>query len=269
MSDNSPIVIDNRPDYIRAGLSSGDKPTVVFPTNSVTSKAPMGDDGVVTDWDDMKALWTHTFQQMGVDPSQHSILITDPPFNRKTCREKTAQIFFDTFNVPKFYIIMGEILALYDAKKLTAVAVSLRANGRSVVTVPCYNGYPFPSAIRFDNLDPNTLTDQDISKINKMIYQSVFNCDSDVRGTLWSNIVLTGSTSVFPGLATKIQKGVSDSVPAAIGSIVKVFEPSEPENGAWRGGDKFVPLLDEYGSWVSKQEYQQYGATIVHRKCPF
>jgi len=266
MSNNSPIVIDSNSDYTRAGLSSGDEPTAIFPTNSVTSTPPMGADGIVTNWDSMKAVLSHTFKELGVDPSQYPILITEPPGNLKTNREKMTQIFFDTFNVPKLHMTMGEILALYDAGKTTGVAVNLALNGRFVGIVPSYQGYPFYGAITNHSFDTNTLGDREFVKICELIYRSISVCDFDVRSTLYRNIILTGGSSQFSGLATKIQAGVTSLAPPT--ETVSVFEPTEPENGAWRGGDKVVPILNDCGSWITKQEYQQYGATIVQHKCP-
>lgn len=264
---NSPIVIDSNPNYTRAGLSIGDKPTVVFSTNSVTSTVPMDNDGVVKDWDSMKAVFSHVFKQLGVDPSVHPILLTEPPLNPKTTREKMTQIFFDTFNVPQLYMTVGEILALYDVGKTTGIAVNFGLNGRFVRTVPCYQGYVYPHAVNRLFFDTDPLSDQQVSNINAMIFTSITACDLDVRSTLYQNMVLTGSNSLFSGLATKIQQGVKSLAPPT--NTVSVFEPTEPENGTWRGGDKLVPLLNEYGSWITKQEYQQYGATIVHRKCAY
>lgn len=266
MGNHSPIVINSNPDYTRAGSSSGDEPTVVFSTNSVTSTVPMDNDGVVKDWDSIKTVFSHIFKQLSVDPSQYPILLTESPLNPKTNREKMTQLFFDTFNVPKLYMTTGELLDLYDVGKTTGVVVNFGFNGRFVTTVPCYQGYAYSQAIHRFFFDTNVLNDQQISTINEMIFESISACDLDVGSTLFQNIVLTGSSSQFSGLAAKIEQGVKQLAPPT--KAVSVFEPNEPENGAWRGGDKLVPLLNDYGSWITKQEYQHYGAMIVHRKCP-
>lgn len=265
MSDNSPIVIDNRPDYIRAGLSSGDKPTVVFPTNSVTSKAPMGDDGIITDWDSMKAVWSHTFKQLGVDPSQHSLIISEPTLNPVTNREKMTEIFFDTFKIPKLYLARGELLALYDANRTTGCVVNLTGSSTFFAVVPCYEGYPQPNAIVLYYPTKDEPKDSHLAKLGEVVYDSIMKCDVDIRPQLYRNIILTGSTSQYPGIETILQKSVVGLVPPTL--TIQVTEPTDPEMGAWRGGDKLVPVLDQYGSWMSMQEYQQYGATFVHRKC--
>lgn len=265
MKFNSPIVIDSKPDYTRAGLSSGDVPMVVFPTNSISLKAPMGIDGIVTDWDSMTAVLSHTFKQLCIDPSQHLILMTEPPLNPKANREKMTKIFFETFNVPGLYLTQGEILALYDAGNIIGTVVNFGANSHFVVVVPSYEGEPYLNAIIERYFDSNNLSDQDIADISKMVYHSITKCDCDVRSTLYRNIILTGSSSMFPGIATKIRKRLA--LLASPTDTVRVIEVAEPENGAWRGADKIAPLLSEYGSWMTKQEYGHFGARLVHRKC--
>ena len=59
--------------------------------------------GVITDWDDMEALWRHIFDELKVNPKEHPILLTDPPLNPYNNRTKTADIFFEKFGAPKIY----------------------------------------------------------------------------------------------------------------------------------------------------------------------
>lgn len=37
--------------------------------------------GVVTNWDDMEALWRHVFEELKVSPKEHPILLTEAPLN--------------------------------------------------------------------------------------------------------------------------------------------------------------------------------------------
>lgn len=51
------------------------------------------DRGIVTNWDDMEEVWHDTFyNELRADPNEHSVLITEPPFNPKRNREKTAEV---------------------------------------------------------------------------------------------------------------------------------------------------------------------------------
>ncbi|MGB3536032.1 MAG: hypothetical protein WBA13_21270 [Microcoleaceae cyanobacterium] len=225
----------------------------------------MNADGIVTNWDSMKVVWSHTFKQLGIDPSQYSVLVTEPPLNPKVNREKTMQIFFETFNVSGLYLSTGELLALYDAENVIGTVVNFGADGRFVMVVPSYEGMLYPHAIIQRFFDSNHLSEEDIVDISAMVYHSITRCDSDVRSTLYRNIIVTGNSSMFPGIATEIQKWVALLAPPT--ETVRVIEVAEPENGAWRGADKIAPFLSEYGSWMTKLEYMHFGVRLVHRKC--
>ncbi len=59
--------------------------------------------GVITNWDDMEALWRHVFNELKVVPKEHPILLTEPPLNPYANRVKTADIFFEKFGAPKIF----------------------------------------------------------------------------------------------------------------------------------------------------------------------
>lgn len=59
--------------------------------------------GVITNWDDMEALWRHIFDELKVSAKEHPVLLTDPPLNPYSNRTKTADIFFEKFGVPKIH----------------------------------------------------------------------------------------------------------------------------------------------------------------------
>ena len=45
--------------------------------------------------------------------TQHPVLLTEAPLNPKKNREKAAEVFFETFNVPALYISVQAVLSLY------------------------------------------------------------------------------------------------------------------------------------------------------------
>ena len=47
-----------------------------------------------------------------VDPADHTFLLTEPPLNTPENREFTAEIMFESFNVPALYIAVQAVLAL-------------------------------------------------------------------------------------------------------------------------------------------------------------
>ena len=52
------------------------------------------------------------FQCLRAEPKDHFFLLTEPPLNAPENREYTAEIMFETFNVPGLYIAVQAVLAL-------------------------------------------------------------------------------------------------------------------------------------------------------------
>ena len=75
--------------------------------------------GVVTNWDDMEALWGYTFDQLKVSAKEHPVLLTEPPLNPYSNRIKTADLFFEKFGAPKIFFQQQGVLSLY-ARGLTS-----------------------------------------------------------------------------------------------------------------------------------------------------
>lgn len=65
------------------------------------------------DWDLMeKFLQQCIFKYLRSEPEDHYFLLTEPPLNTPENREYTAEIMFESFNVPGLYIAVQAVLAL-------------------------------------------------------------------------------------------------------------------------------------------------------------
>merc|ERR1711965_1051343 len=49
--------------------------------------------------------------------------------------------------------------------------------------------------------------------IHETTYNSIMKCDVDIRKDLYANIVLSGGTTMFPGIADRMQKEISALAP--------------------------------------------------------
>jgi len=86
----------------------------------------------------------------------HPVLTTEPPMNSRRSREKLAEIFFETFNVPALFISMQAILALYASGKTTGVVLD---SGDGVThCVPMYEGFALQHSIRRMDLAGRDIT---------------------------------------------------------------------------------------------------------------
>jgi hypothetical protein len=59
----------------------------------------------VTDFAPIPAIVSHAFtHSLRVDPTEHPVLVTEPAWNTQANRERMAEIMFEEFHVPAFYI---------------------------------------------------------------------------------------------------------------------------------------------------------------------
>lgn len=70
---------------------------------------------------------------------------------------------------------------------------------------------------------------------------------------------------MFPGMADRMQKELTGLAPSSM--RVKIIAPPERKYSVWIGGSILASLSSFQQLWISKQEYDEAGPSIVHRKC--
>jgi actin-related protein len=102
------------------------------------------------------------------------------------------------------------------------------------------------------------------SGIHQLTYDSIMKCDVDIRKDLYANVVLSGGTTMLEGIGDRMQKEITSLAPKSM--QIKVITPAERKYSVWIGGS-ILASLGSFNSWITKQEYSEMGAGIVHRKC--
>ena len=106
---------------------------------------------------------------------------------------------------------------------------------------------------------------KEASGIHDTMFQTIMKCDVDIRKDLYANIVLSGGTTMFNGVAERLTKEVTTLAPSAM--KIKVVAPPERKYSVWIGGSILASLSTFQQMWISKAEYDESGPSIVHRKC--
>jgi len=103
------------------------------------------------------------------------------------------------------------------------------------------------------------------SGIDEATYNTIMKCDVDIRKDLYSNIVLSGGTTMFPGIGERMTKELTALAPSTM--KIKIVAPPERKYSVWIGGSILSSLSTFQQMWISKAEYDESGPSIVHRKC--
>jgi len=103
------------------------------------------------------------------------------------------------------------------------------------------------------------------SGIHEATFNSVMKCDEDIRKDLFGNIVLSGGNSMFNGIADRMHKEMTALAPPTM--EVNIVAPPERKYSSWIGGSILASLSSFQQIWISKEEYDEVGPVIVHRKC--
>jgi actin beta/gamma 1 len=101
--------------------------------------------------------------------------------------------------------------------------------------------------------------------IHDTTFRSIMKCDVDIRRDLYANIVLSGGTTMFQGIGERMTKELTALAPATM--KIKVVAPPERRYSVWVGGSILSSLSTFQQMWISKEEYDESGPSIVHQKC--
>lgn len=110
-----------------------------------------------------------------------------------------------------------------------------------------------------------SLIGKEASGVHELTFNSISKCEIDVRKDLYSNIVLSGGTTMYQGIAERLTKEVVSLAPSAM--KIKVVAPAERKYSVWIGGSILSSLSSFQSMWITKSEFEEAGPSIVHRKC--
>ncbi|KXN68310.1 actin-2 [Conidiobolus coronatus NRRL 28638] len=204
---NQPVVIDNGSGVIKSGFAGAEVPKSFFPSivgrpkhvrlmaGAVDGDTFIGnraeelrgllklkypiEHGVITDWDDMERIWSYMYtEELKVIPEEHPVLVTEAPWNPRRMREKMAQVFFETYNVPAFMTSIQAILSLYSSGRTTGLVLDC---GDGVThCVPVYEGFAVPTATLRMDLGGRDITEYMQTLLRKSGYNFSTTAEMDI-----------------------------------------------------------------------------------------
>ncbi|KNC50847.1 actin superfamily protein [Thecamonas trahens ATCC 50062] len=125
---------------------------------------------------------------------------------------------------------------------------------------------------RYNDADPisGDLGHRDDSLgVHEMVYKSVSLADVDLRRDLFGSVIVTGGNTLFPDFTPRLRKHLAPLLPQTFKvKVSSINTPTEQRFAPWIGGSIMASLGSFHSLWISKQEYEEHGAALVHKKCP-
>ncbi|KAI5290795.1 Arp2/3 complex subunit, actin nucleation center [Ascosphaera aggregata] len=122
------------------------------------------------------------------------------------------------------------------------------------------------------------LVDVDQPGVAESLFNMIQSADVDVRGSLYKAIVLSGGSSMYPGLPSRIEKELKQlwltrvlgGDPERLDKFkVRIEDPPRRRHMVFLGGAVLANLLaDRDNMWVSKQEWEEQGPRALEKLGP-
>jgi len=106
---------------------------------------------------------------------------------------------------------------------------------------------------------------RDSAGIHQATFNSIMKCDIDLRMSLFGNIIMSGGTTMFPGMVDRMYKELINLAPPTV--RVKIIAPPERKYSVWVGGSILASLRSFQQNWLAREEYDESGSQIVHKRC--
>ncbi|KAI5797480.1 actin family [Peziza echinospora] len=385
---DAPIVLDGGTGFLKVGYAGQNFPAHQFPSivgrpilraeersgDMVIKDIMMGDEaaavrtmlqitypmenGIITRWDDMVNLWDYTFtEKLQIDPTGRKILLTEPPMNPLSNREKMCEVMFERYGFGGVYVAIQAVLALYAQGLSSGVVVDsgdgvthvvpvyesvvlnhltrrLDVAGRDVtrqlIKLLLRRGYAFNRTADFETVrqikeklcyvsydleldhklaeettvlvESYTLPDGRVIRIGserfeapecmfqphlidvdqpgiaELVFNTIQSADMDVRSSLFKAIVLSGGSSMYPGLPSRLEKEMKqlwltrtlNGDPTRLNKFkVRIEDPPRRRHMVFLGGAVLANIMaDKENMWVSKAEWEEQGPRVLEKLGP-
>eukprot|EP01095_Lingulamoeba_sp_RSL-Kostka_P002306 TRINITY_DN13151_c0_g1_i1.p1 TRINITY_DN13151_c0_g1~~TRINITY_DN13151_c0_g1_i1.p1 ORF type:complete len:384 (+),score=101.34 TRINITY_DN13151_c0_g1_i1:122-1273(+) len=101
--------------------------------------------------------------------------------------------------------------------------------------------------------------------VHELIFHTISLCDPEIRDDLYSNIILSGGNTMFPGIEDRLHNELTKLTPA--NTDIKIIAPLNRMTSAWLGGSILSTNPNFENMCIDRQEYEEYGPSYIHWKC--
>lgn len=109
-----------------------------------------------------------------------------------------------------------------------------------------------------------SLIGQEYVGVHQCLLNSIQKCDMDIRRTMFSDIILSGGSTMFDGFGDRLLSEVRKLAPRD--TKIKIWAPPQRTMSTWVGGSILASLATFKKMWVTREEYNESGKNAVYRK---
>lgn len=106
-----------------------------------------------------------------------------------------------------------------------------------------------------------SLIGSEAPSVQDVLIESIHKSDLELRSTFYSNIVLSGGSTLTPGFGDRLLYEVRSRAPER--TRIRISAPPEREYSAWVGGSILASLSTFKNMWVTKESYEEEGPDRV------
>lgn len=99
--------------------------------------------------------------------------------------------------------------------------------------------------------------------VHDCLVKSVMRADLDLRRVLFSQMVLSGGSTMFPGFGDRLLNEVRKHSLAPRDTKIRIAAPPERMYSTWIGGSILASLATFKSMWCTKQEWQESGSRML------
>jgi len=118
--------------------------------------------------------------------------------------------------------------------------------------------------------------ERDQAGLSDLIFQTIQSADIDIRAQLYNHIVLSGGSSMYPGLPSRLEKDIKQlylekvlkgNKEGLAKFRVRIEDPPRRKHMVFLGGAVLAEIMkDKDHFWMNKSEYDETGLAVL-RKC--
>ena len=107
------------------------------------------------------------------------------------------------------------------------------------------------------------LNGKSCDSMHDLAFNSISNSDVDVRKDLYKNVILSGGTTMYEGIADRLKAELSAKTAAEVRLVVT----ADRKFSVWKGASTLASLSTFPDTMIKREEYEEHGTGIVSRKC--